>query len=78
MLGSVVFELVSPTLGLDLVDAWELSAGRNPLVSAETSLVLLSGEHPTGASSRPPTSVQRIVDLSCLASSDLLELDALD
>ncbi|MFM7927613.1 MAG: hypothetical protein ACKO9Q_07840, partial [Pirellula sp.] len=62
----------------DLVDAWELSAGRNPLVSAETSLVLLSGEHPTGAKSRPPMSVQRIADLSCSVSAERLEIVGLN
>jgi hypothetical protein len=37
---------------LGLAEAAELSAGRKPLVSAVTSLVLDSGEHPMGIPTR--------------------------
>jgi len=63
---------------LGLVAAWELSAGRKPLVSAETSLVLLSGEHPNGARTSPQRKDHWKADRNCLAKGDLLEMEDRD
>jgi hypothetical protein len=60
-------------MDLDLLAVDSLSAGLKPLVCADTSLGLVSGEQPMGTEAIEQSKNQGILALICARKADLLD-----